>query len=238
MNIDPRGGHNRKSINVDFFKSWSPQMAYVLGLISADGAVEDVRNSSRTCYFTITNVDEPLILRVKKILNSSHKIYERPERLQKFSNGNFWCAKTFILRVGSKEMVQDLINLGVTPRKSLRLKLPKVPDKYFKFYLRGYFDGDGCVHISKPNKKRPSEIKLIFTSGCQKFLLSLNEKLNNLASIKNVSVYLNSRAYRLSYRKRNSLEILSFMYKDLNLSPYMARKYKIYQNYLNTTQMV
>ncbi len=212
-------------------------MAYVLGLISADGAVEDVRDSSRTCYFTITNVDEDLMFQVKETLNSSHKIYEQSAGFQEFNNGTFFCAKKFILRVGSKTMVQDLINLGITPRKSLRLKLPKIPDKYFRFYLRGYFDGDGCTHVSVQKGRKVLEIAMIFTSGCESFLDKLNHKIYAKIGTSLKNIYFNSGAFRLRYGKSNSLKILSYMYDGLNSTPYLARKYKIYQNYLNSTQI-
>lgn len=232
MHIDARGGHNRKSINKDFFKLWSPSMAYVLGLISADGAVEDVRNSSRTCYFTISSVDKSLIIQVKKVLNSSHRIYIKEPRFQKFKNGSYFCTKQFILRIGSKNMFQDLVNLGVTPRKSLRLTLPKMSDEYFRYYLRGYFDGDGCVHVSLQKGYKIPEIITIFTSGCKSFLDSLNYKLHNQIGTPQMKVNINSGAFRLRYREKNSLKILSFIYEELNSAPYLARKYKIYQSYL------
>ena len=59
---DPRGGHNRKHINENFFKTWSPKMAYVLGFIIADGSAEDVRKTSRTCYIQISNNEKSMEL--------------------------------------------------------------------------------------------------------------------------------------------------------------------------------
>jgi hypothetical protein len=51
---DPRGGHNRKKINEDFFKTWSPQMTYVLGFMYADGALLNTKQThlvEPTIYF-------------------------------------------------------------------------------------------------------------------------------------------------------------------------------------------
>lgn len=72
MYTDPGGGHNRKQVNENFFKTWNPKMAYVLGLICADGAVEDVRKSSRTCYLQISNNDKSILTQVRDCLNSKH----------------------------------------------------------------------------------------------------------------------------------------------------------------------
>lgn len=234
MKIDRRGGSNKKSLNETFFKKWSPNMSYVLGYLSADGAVEDVRKSSRTCYITVTSIDKDLILNVKEVLQSKHNIYEKSEHIDKFGEDSFRCKKSFILRIGSKMMFQDLVNLGLTPRKSLRLKLPDIPRKLFRFYLRGYFDGDGCTHVSIQKGRIKPEITTIFTSGCEQFLKSLSLKICERTGISPNKIYFNSGAFRLKYRKTDSLKLLSYIYRGLKNSIYLKRKYKIYQNYLTT----
>ena len=77
---DPRGGHNRRLVNEDFFKVWSPKMAYVLGFIYADGAVEDCRKSSRTCYLQLSNNDKNLLNQIKEVMLSSHSLYLPPRK--------------------------------------------------------------------------------------------------------------------------------------------------------------
>ena len=234
MYCDPRGGHNRKNINENFFKIWSPKMAYVLGLILADGTIEDVRKSSRTCYLAFTSIDKSLIKQVKKTLSSVHNIYRRKPRTQTFSDGkSYHCAETFILRVGNKRMFQDLINLGVIPRKSLRLKLPMVPNQFFNYFLRGYFDGDGCVSVYQKQKRVTKRIQVIFTCGSPQFLKELSSKIDRLISIGGGAIFSNSRAFKLSYKKMASFEFLSFMYKRLDKAPYLARKYNTYQSFLH-----
>lgn len=238
MNIDSRGGGNRKKIDKHFFKKYVPKMSYVLGLMCADGAVEDVRKSSRTCYFTITSKDYSLISQIKTVLNSSHKIYIKRAHFQKFKNGTYLCSKNYILRVGSKEMCQDIIDIGVRPRKSLRIRLPKITDNLFEFYLRGYFDGDGCVNVGVSCSRELPEIKVIFSSGCKKYLEQLSLKLSKLLSIKTTKVNFDSGVYRLRYHKSDSMNILKFMYKDLKKAPFLERKYNIYQNYLKNLNVV
>lgn len=233
MYCDSRGGHNRKQINEIFFKSWSPEMAYILGLIFADGAIEDVRKSSRTCYIAVTSKDKSLIEQVKNTLSSNHNIYRRKQSIHTFSNGeSYLCAETFTLRIGNKKMYQDLIDLGVTPRKSLRLRLPKIPDKYFNYFLRGYFDGDGCVSIYLKRNRKTKIIQVIFTCGSYQFLKELSHKVDRLISTGDRAIIRNSRAFKLSYKKMASLNLLSYMYKDLEGAPYLSRKYESYQSFL------
>jgi len=237
MYCDPRGGHNRKIFNKDFFKNWSHKMAYVLGLIYADGSIEDVRKSSRTCYLTISSNDKSLLEQVKKALSSEHTIYSRKPRIVKFNSGkSYLCKENFNIRIGNKVMFDDLIDLGLTPRKSLDMRFPKIPFRYFNHFLRGYFDGDGCVMIKVRKGQNAKEVRVVFTSGCKHFLNIISRKLNFYLEIKNKKANGNGEAFNLAYRKRDGLKILSFMYRGLDKAPFLDRKYAIYKNYLETSQ--
>lgn len=232
---DPRGGHNRSQINHNFFKSWSSKMAYVLGFIFADGAIEDVQKSSRTCYISIiaSRKDINILEQIKIAMNSSHKLYKRQARIQTHTDGNQYLSKDcFIFRIGSKLMYNDLLKLGVTPRKSLTILFPNIPLEYQSFFLRGYFDGDGCIHLIK--RKYP---RLIFTSGSVKFLEGIAKTLSSGLGILEKRIYSqigNSGRpyYRLHYNTQVSRKVLEFMYKDLEKAPYLDRKFAIYQKYL------
>jgi hypothetical protein len=64
-------------------------------------------------------------------------------------------------------------------RKSLILKYPiDLPDCYFWDFLRGYFDGDGCVRVIKP---KYGITKVTFSIvGTYDFLYSVSEKIKQL----------------------------------------------------------
>lgn len=231
---DPRGGHNRSQINQNFFKSWSPQMAYVLGFIFADGAIEDVQKSSRTCYIAITatSKDFSILNKIKDAMNSGHKLYRKKSKPVLFPHGKTYTPdECFILRIGSKLMYNDLLKLGVTPRKSLTIIFPKILADYLSFFLRGYFDGDGCIYLK--NKRFPI---VVFTSGSADFLIGLSHYLNVALGIPIKVVNINNSSlnpyFQLRYNKSSSLKILEFMYKDLEKAPYLERKFAIYQSYL------
>lgn len=55
-------------INENFFSGWSPEMAYVLGLIITDGCI------SRTGTVSLSMNDNELLEKVKKVLGSEHNI--------------------------------------------------------------------------------------------------------------------------------------------------------------------
>ena len=206
-------------------------MAYVLGLIFADGAIEDVRKSSRTCYLAISNNDKSLLEQVRNALHSEHKIYYRKPRIVKFSDGkSYRCAESFILRIGNKGIYKNLLSLGLVPRKSLIVQFPEIPDAYFNYFVRGYFDGDGCLMVNIPKGQKAERITVIFTSGSKVFLDDLSTKLHFLIDTNYKRLYKNGGAYQLSYRKMDSLKILHFMYDHLNQAPYLERKYNLFRN--------
>lgn len=230
---DPRGGHNRVSVNHKFFKAWTPAMAYVLGYIFADGAIEDVQKSSRTCYLAILSKDLSILESIKNTINSQHKLYKRSSRLVKYPGGKQYLShEAFILRIGSKIIYNDLLKLGVTPRKSLTIPFPDIPLQFFFHFLRGYFDGDGCLHLK--NKKYPL---VIFTSGSLAFLKGLSIRLGGLLNIPDQKIYIQqlenrNPCYRLRFSTSTSLKILAAMYRELDKAPFLDRKYEIYQRYL------
>ena len=208
-------------------------MAYILGLIFSDGAIEDVRKSSRTCYIAITSKDKAFIEEVRDVLSPSHKLYIRLPRINRFSNGkSYQCSTLYTLRIGNKIMYQDLINLGLRPRKSLKMKFPNIPQQYFNFFLRGYFDGDGCVSVYKQRGRMHKTIQVIFTSGTKTFLEKISLTVDKIIKIEGSKVGNYGGAFRLTYKQNKALKLLAFMYSRLNHAIYLDRKYKIYQNYL------
>lgn len=230
---DPRGGHNRKKVNENFFKTWSPKMAYVLGLLLADGAFEDVRKSSRTCYIQLTSTDRSLIEQVRDSLASDHTIASEKAETNWIRGRAVNSSENFRLRIGNKVMYQDLVTLGIAPKKAKRIHIPSMPEQHFKFFVRGYFDGDGCVNIYKPKNRRNHRLSVIFTSCSDSFLRGISEKLSKILNINAAAIHFQYFAFRLQYRGQVAIKILSLIYDQLNESPYLERKYQKYQNYLS-----
>lgn len=205
-------------------------MVYVLGLIFADGAVEDVRKSSRTCYIQVASKDKPLLEQVRKALSSDHTINTRKAKVNDFFGKKYLCSEIFNLRIGNKLMYQDLIDKGLIPRKSLIMKLPYVPREYFDYFLRGYFDGDGCISIYRKPGGKAKIVQVVFVSGSYDFLDKLSKKIQNELGISRRKIYNNTRSFKISYKKHDSLRILHYMYKNLSSAPYLERKYKKFKS--------
>jgi LAGLIDADG-like domain len=141
-------------------------MAYVLGFFAADGSM--IRTQRGGYYIELKSTDLILIERIQNCIRSNHSIsaYER--------GGN---AKTcYRLQIGSRVWFEDLTELGFTQNKSKSMQFPDIPNEYLGDFVRGYFDGDGCVYFKKlAYKDRANKrwvLLTLFTSGSRDFLES------------------------------------------------------------------
>jgi len=158
-----------KNVNVNFFKTWTPAMAWVLGVIASDGCVYIHKKSYRN-QLIIEMKDLDVLEKIRLAMNSDHKIL-KIEYIK-------WNRKFSINRlvIARKEIVNDLVRLGITPRKSKTLKMPNVPNKYFSHFVRGYLDGDGSV-IRIKNPRRLS-FNYSIVCGSKAFTEQLMYELN------------------------------------------------------------
>jgi hypothetical protein len=106
--------------------------AYVLGFITADGAVDgDGLN------FTLHEQDIDILAQIKNVLGSTHKI--RPIARKRVS-----------LDVCSRSLARRLINLGLQSPKTFTVGPPtEIPQDLLPHWLRGYWDGDGWLTVRK-----------------------------------------------------------------------------------------
>lgn len=227
---DSRGGHNRYKINEDFFKIWSGEMAYILGYIYADGCLIDSRRASRTQYITITSKDSSILYKIRKVLESESPLRKEIRKSEWKSRGQLYISKpSYTLRIGNKVMFNDLTKLGLTPRKSLNLTFPEIPEKQLNHFLRGYFDGDGCLYLSRKRGENARRVKLFFTSGGKIFLKQLSKILFNLLKVPERNIYDLNGCFGIYYPKSTALKILDFLYKDTQKSQlYLERKHQRY----------
>ncbi|NMB92481.1 MAG: hypothetical protein GYA31_02570, partial [Parcubacteria group bacterium] len=144
-----------KTKDEKFFKKWTPEMAYVLGFIVADGSL--IRNKRGACFIEIQSIDKEIIYKIKEVLHTNLKVGEYQPKNTHFH-------KRYRLEIGSKIIFNDLVKLGVTPRKSKIIKLPKIPNQYFAHFVRGYFDGDGNVIFSLYKKSNRNSKSVILSS--------------------------------------------------------------------------
>ncbi|MBI5798323.1 MAG: hypothetical protein HZB10_00120 [Candidatus Yonathbacteria bacterium] len=215
-----------RTINKDFFKKWSPEMAYVLGYIAADGAITIGKRGNH--YLDIVSIDSALLHQVRRVLGSNHQISKR-KRNSRWNVVNR-------LQIGNKKMVEDLIAIGIVPNKTKRLVMPWVPQSYFGDFLRGYFDGDGNVSYVRFSRRDRNggigqHMRILFTSSSEVMLKKLQEELEEILGIVG-KLRKDKNWYRLYYYRKNDIATLyQFMYGH-QPTLYLQRKFVYFKDAL------
>lgn len=179
------------NINKDYFKVWTSNMAYILGLWYADGCIY----GGKMFDITLHKKDKYLIKQIANQLDYQGPLYDYVDR--QASRINFCC----------KEIYNDIINLGGTENKSLTIEFPKIPKEYHRDFIRGYFDGDGCVMNLKNNR-----LNSAFTCGSKNFLESLLSILQEEAGIEGGS--FDNSCSSLKFGKRDTIRLGNYIYKN------------------------
>jgi hypothetical protein len=149
----------RRKYNRSYFsKIDSIEKAYWLGFIAADGSVRLKRDASLS--IGLKESDRSHLTTFSETLGYDGKLLYKKK------------TKAWQITLYGKEIVNDLIKVGVTPRKTYKLKPWQGPSKLMTAYWRGFFDGDGCISscINKKNYKK-WHVSLIGTPAiCNAFL--------------------------------------------------------------------
>jgi hypothetical protein len=146
----------RRKVNESFFETIDTEdKAYFLGFIFADGCILPHRNR---VTIKINPKDHSILERLSYLLYGENfvKSYEQKSHFSKKINKQFKPTKYSLLCITNQKLVKDLLVLGCSPKKSLRENKPKITINFKRDFIRGYFDGDGCLSqtLGKDNKTR------------------------------------------------------------------------------------
>jgi len=221
---------NKTTLNLDFFKTWTPEMAYILGYIWIAGAVENSKTSHKLVLRCSTK-DEQVILYVRQCLGSQHKIHHQ---LAEFRDGVNYEPKTRVY-IPSKLLVERLMELGVKPRKShLDLPFPEVLPQHLSHFVRGYLDGDDWINQSVKVTGR-SECYVSF-QGTRKFIEGLRTSIIQATGVTWKDLYKDKRrkdnfGYVMWTAKDDLTKLAAFLYGEEGFC--LLRKKAILLNWLN-----
>jgi hypothetical protein len=200
-NYENRFCNRKYTVNYEYFKRWSNNMAYILGFIYADGCVED--NDSRL-NIRLQYDDIELLEKIKKELCYTGKVTKYNSKIgdKKY--------KSCKLQISSIDMISDLKKLGLTSNKSLVLQFPNVPKEYIIDFIRGYFDGDGCID-------RPEYPRIRICSGSEMFLCQLQKSLVKFGfTEKVIGKKKNHNVYDICYSYKETMKLYNLFYENVN----------------------
>jgi len=201
-------------INENFFEKWSKEMAWVLGIIATDGNIK--RNFSRV---RIGLQDKDILIKINKMMESNYPI--RKIDFNKYEGWGTWYYQIDICRI---KICRDLVELGITPRKSQTIKFPSIPKNYLYDFIRGVIDGNGCMSVNKYfyKGKLYKYFRVTILSGSFKFLKELRRLLN----VKNKICWNSQNCYRLEIPKN----IITIIYSNIGQA-FGQRKYNKWLNH-------
>jgi hypothetical protein len=215
LGLKQNRNYSRLDVNENYFKKWSPDMAYILGFILADGCIikGSYKGYSDALKFGVNKKDIDIIEKIKQKLGSSHKISI--------------CEDAAHFCITNQKIVNDLKSLKINYRKSLRENIPNVPQKYVRDFIRGVIDGDGSISFDKkwgyPTLSvcgGKNTISFIQNHFLEKF--NIYSKIGKRKKIQYI--------FYISYRANSAKTLINYLYNKSNI--YLERKYKLFKRSL------
>ncbi len=181
-------------VNENFFKTWSHEMAWVLGMFITDGNI-----SKDNPTITFAQKDQKILKLIAKYMDADYVL------------GKIYNTRTTpVLLIHSREIIKDLNKLGITKQKSLVVPFPNVPENYLHSFVRGIIDGDGWVQ-DRGFVMNVTTASFDFANG----LLSVFQSWNLRSEITNQTTQTGRIIYRVWVKGKEDLPHLAeIIYKD------------------------
>lgn len=192
-------------------------MAYSVGLMASDGCL-----SSDGRHLDLTSNDFDQLENFAKAVG---------RRLKITNKNNSSPNPAYRIQFSDVAYYDFLLGVGLTPAKSKTIGKLAVPKKYYSHFLRGVFDGDGSLYgYYDPRWKKSYMYYTSFTSASVKFLQYLSEMNQKYLGTSSVQVRSTTRAFRITYAKKDSYKLYCQLYRCSSL--FLRRKREKFENFL------
>lgn len=200
------------------------EKAYWLGFLTADGWIsKNEQTGSGAVGIELQYGDIDHLKKFNKSISGNYQITDRWRTcsISKYPNKkHHMCC----IRIFSIIMYDSLVDKGFTNNKTYDFHIPYLKQDLIRHYIRGYFDGDGCLCFT--NKS----FHINFTTASK----MLNDDIDKILALENFHILksnyvdeFNTSVYRIDIcRQHDKLKFLDWIYSDCNI--YLDRKYKKY----------
>ena len=230
---------SKRRIRHDFFKNISIELqAYLLGFYASDGSADEKRKTMRVC---LQQDDSEIVYLFKDTISSDARIYSIPPKEYTGRGGvKIQGHGAFGVDITSSVLVQDLVDLGFGYDKSHgELHLPNIDNKLLRHFIRGYFDGDGCITggIAREKGKKDRFRKYFQIDAKYSLILLEIQKFFSIYDIKvNINYIKRDDMYRLVTSSKKEVEKIFHLLYD-NSYFYLGRKFNKFSHYVNTEDL-
>lgn len=218
-NHDYLSASRKNKVNENFFKIIdTEEKAYWLGFLYADGYV--CKKHDKSGHEKGGSVELCLQERdkyhIQNFLDDIESTAPISNKVVKLNEKEYYAYRAY---VSSIKMVNDLISHGCFENKSLILQPPTtIPKELLSHFIRGYFDGDGCVCFY------PHNYTYSYSILGTKEILEFIAKEANIPSYKIVS-FDHKKCFELKTFSKKSAEVFhNYIYKNKTI--YLERKYQ------------
>lgn len=184
----------------DFFKIDTPEKYYILGLLYSDGYLGE-NSSNHKEYVGLKLIDKQILDDISKVTGC-----KEPFKAGITSAGN----QLYRIEFRDSEVISDLKSIGLHRRKTFTITYPNIPEEYHRDFIRGVFDGDGCIHFALKKGRYNSYVTNFQIVGTFNLLDGISEHIGVNARI----VPYRKVAKLLVDKKSDVISIYNYLYHD------------------------
>ena len=186
--------------------------AYFIGLFLSDGNMSSrLTNKARTVSISLHLDDIDLLYQICDKINIDRKYIGLSKR-----------SKLARICFSNKIIYEKLLQIGLTPNKSLTCTIPKILENNRHFW-RGVIDGDGTIGYTRKNGEEIRDLGLAGTKQvCEKF----GEFIETLYKENSYTIAPCKNIFVIKVNRLAAKDVLTEMYRDCSI--YMDRKYQFF----------
>ena len=210
------------------------EKAYWFGFLTADGWInKSKKTNAGVVGIELQYGDIGHLKKFNKSIGGNYQITDRWRTCSLSTKNPNKKHHTCVIRIFSITMYETLCNLGFSNNKSYDFHIPEIREDLIRHYIRGYFDGDGCLCFTNRS------FHINFTTASK----ILNDDISNMLRLNNFNINeynyvndFNTIMYKIDIcHLQDKINFLDWIYKDCSI--YLDRKYKKYlkvkENYRN-----
>lgn len=208
-----------------FFSREEEKSFYWAGFLAADGCCFQKSNYSKQICLSLSNKDRDHLNKFVNDVKFDGKIHSSISRHSK-TNPKWHDSTKCGIAISSTQLFDDLKKFNIVPVKTHIFNMTDWLKNHelVNHFIRGYFDGDGCIWYHKEGKSPKAEITF---RGTMELLTQIKDLFQDKIQLNSkVAPYLSNGIGLIKYSgNRICTEIRDYLYKDSTI--YMDRKYKL-----------
>jgi hypothetical protein len=216
-NVERKNKVVRYNFDEDYFESIDTEdKAYFLGFIVADGSVNSISN-----VIQITQKEPDILYEFKKYIKYEGDLIKSKTR------------DVFDIKISSSKMKSDLLKLGISPNKTMSVSYPLIPENLQSHFMRGVFDGDGCISIHHDRRDNSDRGQVNICSGSFDFIKEYVDNMVKYCGVKKNNIRQPKGTYYvIDWGGLSDVEsVYEFLYKEANI--FLKRKKETYDKVMS-----